>query len=196
MPTKKPKPNQPCNCGSGKKYKKCCKVEDDISSSLRSEESASSAQHGTNDIENNFDGLPQQRFKIGDRVLANVDHKWLPGVIVKTNYREPDWPKNRVSPYQILLDGYDNRSIYAPFDGDKAVQRYDESKDEGGWCNKKTKKKGGKKQLREEARLAEEQIENNKAMKTALYIPELGNNDTVQDEFGRSGMLEATFLRH
>ena len=23
---KKPKPNQPCSCGSGRKYKKCCGV--------------------------------------------------------------------------------------------------------------------------------------------------------------------------
>lgn len=123
----------------------------------------STYQHGTNDNENKFDCLPQLRFKIGDCVLANVVHKWLPGVIVKTNYRESHWPENRVSPYQILLDGYDNRSIYAPFDGDKAVQRYDESKDEGERFV--TKKRGGKKQLHEEARLAEEQIEKNKAIK-------------------------------
>lgn len=33
MTPKKPKPNEPCHCGSGKKYKKCCKVADDTSPS-------------------------------------------------------------------------------------------------------------------------------------------------------------------
>ena len=69
----KPKPNQPCRCGSGKKYKKCCKVADDVRS--LSSKSAVAAP---------------LRFKVGDRILANTEHSYLPGVIVDTLYRCTD----------------------------------------------------------------------------------------------------------
>lgn len=147
MPSsKKPKPNQQCYCGSGKKYKKCCKVADDTrnvedvsatnvnsannASNVFSSAATATNNNSTNNITSNIFGGNELRFKIGDRVLANVDYMWLPGTIIDTHYREPWWPTDEIKPYQILIDGDDERYVHAPYDGDKVVQRYDASKDE------------------------------------------------------------------
>lgn len=124
-------------------------------------------------------------------MLANVNYKMMPGTIVQTNYREPLWPEGKVSPYQIELD--DGALIYAPYDGDNAVQKYDRSKDESLSTNKSSKK-GGKKQLRNAARFAEKELEERNKLKEDLFIPEEGNETTNQEEFMRAGMLEAQYL--
>jgi hypothetical protein len=45
---------------------------------------------------------------------------WHVGRIVMVYYAEPDWPSNRVAPYQIRL--HDNRLIYAPEDHDNIIR--------------------------------------------------------------------------
>lgn len=59
------------------------------------------------------------RFSIGTQVYCLVD-EWRPGRITRLWYRESDWPRDRVAPYQILLDagGY----IYAPKDTDAYIK--------------------------------------------------------------------------
>ncbi|KAL7548725.1 hypothetical protein ACHAWF_011992 [Thalassiosira exigua] len=189
MPSKKLKPNQPCHCGSGKKYKKCCKVADDLSSTSRDPRDLASAVDATRSNDS-YSG-PPLRFDIGERVLAYVDYTWLPGRVVDLHYREPDWPDGRVSPYQILLDE-GGTLIHAPFDGDKCIQKYDASKDDSRRASAggKENKRKGKKQLKEEARMAEELREELKG-KESFVIPERGNDEFVRDEFTRSGMLGA-----
>ena len=41
------------------------------------------------------------RFGVGDKVECNVGHSFLPGKVVRLNYREPDWPEGRYAPYQV-----------------------------------------------------------------------------------------------
>lgn len=60
------------------------------------------------------------RFKVGDRVIANTDEGACAGTVVQLNYREPDWPKDVIAPYQIELDEGD--LIYAPADSDQLVR--------------------------------------------------------------------------
>ena len=124
-------------------------------------------------------------------MLANVNHVMMPGTIVQTNYREPLWPEGKVCPYQIELD--DGALIYAPTDGDNAVQKYDRSKDESISTNKYSGREG-KKQLRKAARFAEKELEERNKLKEDLFIPEEGNETTNQEEYMRAGMLEAQYL--
>ena len=115
MPAK-PKPNQPCPCGSGKKFKKCCSMTPIIaagggktSSSHNNSTSSSSSTLSSSSF----------RFRIGDRVLANHNGYFRPGTVVALDYREYNWLGS--VPYQIALD--DTRKlIYAPMDIDDCVR--------------------------------------------------------------------------
>ena len=46
--------------------------------------------------------------------------EWIPGVVVKHDYREPKWPEGKVAPYQVRLD--DGRVIFAPIDDDRVIR--------------------------------------------------------------------------
>jgi len=58
------------------------------------------------------------RFRRGDRVLANVG-TWMPGTVIKTDYREPTFAPGKTAPYQILLDN--NVKVYAENDSSQEV---------------------------------------------------------------------------
>ena len=128
----KPKPNQPCPCGSGRKFKKCCFL-------VLITTSESNKQGDTKDCEGaecsptskcTYDENTTScyRFKIGDRVEANVGigkgKTFRAGTIVAVDYYERGWLGS--VPYQICLDGCGNGSvskyIYAPFDDDDCVR--------------------------------------------------------------------------
>mmetsp|Transcript_25672 Transcript_25672/g.85694 ORF Transcript_25672/g.85694 Transcript_25672/m.85694 type:complete len:484 (+) Transcript_25672:69-1520(+) len=65
---------------------------------------------------------PELRFPVGTRVECNVGPKWATGTVVKQWYREPDWPKSKVSaPYQIKIDN--GPTIFAPMDVDKVIRK-------------------------------------------------------------------------
>ena len=69
------------------------------------------------------------RFQVGDRVLAKTDQGWRGGTIYALQYREPEWPADKVAPYQIELDGVVEQNgqvgrplIFAQVDSDKLVR--------------------------------------------------------------------------
>ena len=69
------------------------------------------------------------RFQVGDRVLAKTDQGWRGGTIYALQYREPEWPADKVAPYQIELDGVVEQDgqvgrplIFAQVDSDKLVR--------------------------------------------------------------------------
>ena len=64
------------------------------------------------------------RFKIGDRVLANVGSSWEKGTIVRTHYSAPFDLSGRVMPYQIKLDM--GQLIMAPMDNNVVVRNVPE----------------------------------------------------------------------
>lgn len=66
------------------------------------------------------DGQRVLRFEVGDRVIANTGFGTVEGVVIKLWYREPDWPAERVAPYQIELP--DGTLVYAPKDSDHLVR--------------------------------------------------------------------------
>lgn len=68
-----------------------------------------------------IDRVPGRRFTVGTRVACNVDAGWVPGVIVRCNYREPDWPPGEVAPYQIRC--MDGTLVFAPSDSPQLVRR-------------------------------------------------------------------------
>jgi len=43
-------------------------------------------------------------------------------LVVKHNYREPNWPAGKIAPYQIQLD--DGRLIFAPVDDDRVIRAH------------------------------------------------------------------------
>ena len=52
---------------------------------------------------------------MGDRIECNTGG-WSKGTVVKTWYREDEWPNNKWAPYQVQLDS--GNLIYAPIDRD------------------------------------------------------------------------------
>ena len=132
----KPKPNQQCPCGSGRKFKKCCFLvagtsgvsneEDDTKCTMAKCSNTTTTggrctcdEHATSS---------SYRFQVGDRVEANVGvgkgETFRLGTIVAVDYYENGWLGS--VPYQICLDGCGNGSvakyIYAPFDDDDCVR--------------------------------------------------------------------------
>lgn len=74
--------------------------------------------------------LASLRFKVGDRVLAKTLQGWRGGTISALQYREPEWPVDKVAPYQIELDfvveqdGQIGRPmIFAQVDSDELVRQ-------------------------------------------------------------------------
>lgn len=108
-----PSRNEPCPCGSGKKFKKCCITE---------WEKYNDAKKALNNDSPPPTPRKRYRFSVGDNVLAYHDKGYQAGRIVKLNYWEPGWTDP--VPYQILLvDGkYCGRLIYAPADEDQMVK--------------------------------------------------------------------------
>ena len=60
------------------------------------------------------------RFGVGDRVIANTGFGHASGVISQIWYRDPDWPADKVAPYQIQLA--DGTLVFAPIDSDDLVR--------------------------------------------------------------------------
>ncbi|KAL3904027.1 MAG: hypothetical protein SGPRY_011439, partial [Prymnesium sp.] len=56
---------------------------------------------------------------VGQRVKCNVGD-WVAGTVIKSHYREEQWPEGKVVPYQVLLD--DGRRVYAPSDSDRLIR--------------------------------------------------------------------------
>ena len=46
--------------------------------------------------------LDEPRFTVGHQVEALTAAGWVKGIVVALNYREADWERNRVAPYQVL----------------------------------------------------------------------------------------------
>jgi len=117
MPAK-PKPNQSCPCGSGKKFKKCCNVMPTTASG-GGNKAQSSLVNGASCSSTHASSSSSFRFSIGDRVLANVGGHYRPGTIVALDYREHNWLSG--VPYQIALDET-RKLIYAPMDVNECVK--------------------------------------------------------------------------
>lgn len=63
------------------------------------------------------------QFAVGDRVECNIggdDAEWVPGTIIKLFYRERNWPKSRIVPYQARLDT--GTLIFVPVDDSSVVR--------------------------------------------------------------------------
>ena len=112
---KKVKPNSPCPCGSGKKYKKCCAKKKSNISSKNSMSTSSMGEQGKNSNESsaltlgsNYDsGRPPLRFNIGDLVQAFAGQgEWINGTVIKI------WDQG--NPYRIELD--DGTNVWGPED--------------------------------------------------------------------------------
>lgn len=56
---------------------------------------------------------------IGDRVECNIG-EWATGTVIKTWYRENEWPEGKWAAYQVQLDM--GQYIYAPIDQDKVCR--------------------------------------------------------------------------
>ena len=113
MPAK-PKPNQPCPCASGKKFKKCCNMTPTIAAAGGGKASSSRTNGTSSSSSSSF------RFRVGDRVLANHNGYFRPGTVVALDYREYNWLGS--VPYQISLDDTTRKLIYAPMDVDDCVR--------------------------------------------------------------------------
>lgn len=63
------------------------------------------------------------RFPIGHRVrcFLGVEEGWKTGTVINHYYREKDWVKGRIAPYQICLDGND-QLVFAPADEDRMIR--------------------------------------------------------------------------
>jgi hypothetical protein len=59
------------------------------------------------------------RQDIGDRIECNIG-EWATGTVIKTWYREDEWPEDKWAAYQVKLDM--GQYIYAPIDQDKVCR--------------------------------------------------------------------------
>mmetsp|Transcript_35129 Transcript_35129/g.76911 ORF Transcript_35129/g.76911 Transcript_35129/m.76911 type:complete len:168 (+) Transcript_35129:112-615(+) len=116
----KPRPNQPCPCGSGQKFKKCCFLK---GGELISARPANYKGRGQSSCRTSA----KYRFRVGDHVLAYHGGGYQAGRIVALDYFEPGWMVP--VPYQIQLadDKYAGRLIYAPTDDDSLVKALPET---------------------------------------------------------------------
>ena len=106
---KKIKPNAPCPCGSGKKFKKCCggKNAKKATSGASTDQDLGS-QHASY-LRNNppLKNRPKLRFKVGDEVQAFAGAgEWINGTIIKL------WDEG--NPYRIELE--DGTNVWGPED--------------------------------------------------------------------------------
>ena len=63
--------------------------------------------------------MSEYRFKVGTNVMCNLGiNGWKAGKIIALNYREPQWPEDKIAPYQVALDE-DYSLIYVPNDNDR-----------------------------------------------------------------------------
>ena len=109
----KPKLNQPCPSGSGRKFKRCCLHDWKEEGKCQQDEQCATGQCEAC----NYD----YRFRVGDRVEALFGKDgFKPGTIVALDYKENGWLGG--VPYQISLDGDTPHYIYAPFDDDGCVR--------------------------------------------------------------------------
>ena len=67
--------------------------------------------------------MSEYRFKVGTTVMCNLGQQgWKLGRIIAHNYREDNWPKEDVAPYQVALEG-DYTLIYVPQDSDNFCRK-------------------------------------------------------------------------
>ena len=56
---------------------------------------------------------PNYRFTVGTRVICKMD-EWRIGTIVALNYKEANWPRGKVVPYQVELDACTYSYMHGP----------------------------------------------------------------------------------
>lgn len=69
---------------------------------------------------------PELRFELNTKVQCRTgrgdgEEGWSNGTVVKLWYRESQWPKGRLAPYQIKLE--DGTLIFAPMDDDRVIRQ-------------------------------------------------------------------------
>ena len=67
--------------------------------------------------------MTEFRFEVGTTVMCNLgEYGWRLGRIIALNYREENWPEEKVAPYQVALDE-DYSLIYVPKDSDRFCRK-------------------------------------------------------------------------
>ena len=67
--------------------------------------------------------MSEFRFEVGTTVMCNLGQLgWRLGRVIALNYREENWPEERVAPYQVALDE-DYSLIYVPKDNDRFCRK-------------------------------------------------------------------------
>jgi len=61
------------------------------------------------------------RFRVGNRVEANLGSHWERGTVAKLNYHHDNFGKDVAMPYQVRLDSGDK--VWAPHDDDSVIRR-------------------------------------------------------------------------
>ena len=70
--------------------------------------------------------MTEYRFEVGTVVMCNLGSKgWKPGRVIALDYQEDNWPKERVAPYQVILEET-HTLIFVPEDDERYCREISE----------------------------------------------------------------------
>ena len=70
--------------------------------------------------------MTEYRFKVGTIVMCNLGSKgWKPGRVIALNYQEENWPKEKIAPYQVILEET-HTLIFVPEDDERYCRKISE----------------------------------------------------------------------